>query len=142
MPETPEELWARAAGALSMPPVEEWETFPFEGAMRPRKLAPPVDREPARAGAGRIECSACNNSDDATSGRTSSGACEASASPRVFPLSYCSRRVSTTQIPGTYQTLGRPACRSFAAIWDDVLPPLPEELWRENLKRVATALER
>jgi hypothetical protein len=29
---------------------------------------------------------------------------------------------------------------SFAAIWDDVLPPLPEEIWRENLALVAAAL--
>ena len=29
---------------------------------------------------------------------------------------------------------------SFAAIWDDVLPPLPDELWRENLALVARAL--
>ena len=29
---------------------------------------------------------------------------------------------------------------SFAAIWDDVLPPLPHEIWRENLATVARAL--
>ena len=29
---------------------------------------------------------------------------------------------------------------SFVAIWDDVLPPLPEELWRANLDAVAAAL--
>jgi diadenosine tetraphosphate (Ap4A) HIT family hydrolase len=29
---------------------------------------------------------------------------------------------------------------SFVAIWDDVLPPLPEELWRANLDAVARAL--
>jgi hypothetical protein len=29
---------------------------------------------------------------------------------------------------------------SFAAIWDDVLPPLPEELWRANLAIVAREL--
>ena len=29
MPETPEQLYARAAGSLRMPPVEEWDTFPF-----------------------------------------------------------------------------------------------------------------
>ena len=33
------------------------------------------------------------------------------------------------------QTVG-----SFAAIWDDLLPPLPERLWRENLAAVAAAL--
>lgn len=31
---------------------------------------------------------------------------------------------------------------SFAAIWDDILPPLPGEIWRENLSIVAAALAR
>jgi diadenosine tetraphosphate (Ap4A) HIT family hydrolase len=30
---------------------------------------------------------------------------------------------------------------SFAAIWDDILPPTPEDVWRENLARVARALQ-
>ena len=29
---------------------------------------------------------------------------------------------------------------SFAAIWDDILPPVPEELWRANLAVVAQTL--
>jgi diadenosine tetraphosphate (Ap4A) HIT family hydrolase len=29
---------------------------------------------------------------------------------------------------------------SFAAIWDDILPPLPEEIWRANLATVAAAM--
>ena len=29
---------------------------------------------------------------------------------------------------------------SFAAIWDDILPPLPEEVWRENVEIVRAAL--
>jgi hypothetical protein len=29
---------------------------------------------------------------------------------------------------------------SFAAIWDDVLPATPEDLWRANLDLVVTAL--
>ena len=31
---------------------------------------------------------------------------------------------------------------SFAAIWDDVLPPLPEDVWRANLEIVRAALNR
>ena len=31
---------------------------------------------------------------------------------------------------------------SFAAIWDDVLPPLPEDVWRANLDIVARELRR
>jgi diadenosine tetraphosphate (Ap4A) HIT family hydrolase len=29
---------------------------------------------------------------------------------------------------------------SFATIWDDVLPPTPQDVWRDNLDRVARAL--
>ena len=42
MPETPEEFWERVHGALSTPPLEEWESWPFDGDVRPRRLAPPV----------------------------------------------------------------------------------------------------
>jgi hypothetical protein len=31
---------------------------------------------------------------------------------------------------------------SFAAIWDDVLPPTPEEVWSANLEIVRAELER
>jgi diadenosine tetraphosphate (Ap4A) HIT family hydrolase len=30
---------------------------------------------------------------------------------------------------------------SFAAIWNDILPPLPEDIWRENLAAVKAALD-
>jgi hypothetical protein len=30
---------------------------------------------------------------------------------------------------------------SFAAIWDDVLPPTPEDIWHGNLDAVVGALE-
>jgi hypothetical protein len=41
--------------------------------------------------------------------------------------------------------MGRPARleqvrSSFAAIWDDVLPPLPEDIWRQNLNLVVETL--
>ena len=36
MPETPEELHA----ALRTPPVQEWDTWPFEGEVRPKALDP------------------------------------------------------------------------------------------------------
>ena len=41
--------------------------------------------------------------------------------------------------------MGRPARMmqfrsSFAAIWDDVLPPTPEGVWRENLELLRAAL--
>jgi hypothetical protein len=45
MPETPEQLYERVKDALRMPPMEEWETFPFDGEMRPRALDPLRSRE-------------------------------------------------------------------------------------------------
>jgi hypothetical protein len=64
MPERPEQLYERAANALRMPPVEEWETFPFEGKMRPRALLPPEDKERPRHGEGGVDCRRCAASDD------------------------------------------------------------------------------
>ncbi|HKV88345.1 MAG TPA: hypothetical protein VJT78_10145, partial [Candidatus Dormibacteraeota bacterium] len=64
MPETPEELYARTAGALRMPPVETWDTFPFDGEMHPRALRPPVDAEPTRDGHGGVDCRACAAPDE------------------------------------------------------------------------------
>jgi hypothetical protein len=29
---------------------------------------------------------------------------------------------------------------SFAAVWDDIVPPIPEEIWRENLDAVVASL--
>ena len=59
MPETPEELYARTKDALRMPPVEEWEQWPFEGALRPRELRPPEERERPRFGEGGVDCGRC-----------------------------------------------------------------------------------
>ena len=56
VPETPEErLYARAAGALRMPPVETWDTFPFDGELAPRGAAAALSaqEEPRRGAGGR-----------------------------------------------------------------------------------------
>jgi len=63
MPETPEELHRRVAGALRTPPVHEWDSWPFEGELRPRELRPP-DPEPQITGAGGVDCPACTKPDD------------------------------------------------------------------------------
>ena len=65
MPETPEEFYARAADSLRIPPVEEWDTWPFEGPVRPRALEQPVEREKPRFGEGGVDCGRCAASDDA-----------------------------------------------------------------------------
>nr|WP_285551600.1 hypothetical protein [Actinoplanes regularis] len=48
-----------------MPDFTRWPSFPFEGDMRVKKLAPPVEVEPPRSGEDGSECVACGTSDDA-----------------------------------------------------------------------------
>ena len=188
MPETPEQLWERAAGALRMPPVHEWETFPFDGEMRPRPLQPPAGREAPRHGAGGVDCSPCTASDDEylwTNERWRLYAFdrptglpvivlleprEHYAEPGDLPdelaaelgilLARIERAVRAVGEIGRVHVcrwgdgsehlhwwfMARPArvpqlIGSFAAIWDDVLPPLPEEVWRANIAAVARALD-
>jgi len=62
MPENAQELYARAVDALISPPVQEWDTWPFEGPVTPRTLRPPGD-ELHREGEGGIGCSACEKPD-------------------------------------------------------------------------------
>lgn len=187
MPETPEELYARAASALRMPPLEEWETFPFEGEMRPRPLQQPVEVERARHGEGGVDCGRCAASDDGylwTGERWRLYALdrptglpvivlleprEHFAEPGDLPdelaaelgvmLARIERSVRAVGEIGRVHVcrwgdggehlhwwfMARPArlpqlIGSFAAIWDDVLPPLPEKVWRENLAAVKAAL--
>jgi diadenosine tetraphosphate (Ap4A) HIT family hydrolase len=187
VPETAEELYARAAGALRMPPVEEWETFPFEGELRPRRLEPPVERERPRAGEGGVDCQRCAATDDNylwTSERWRLWAFpeptglpvivlleprEHYADPGDLPdelaaelgvlLARVERAVRAVGEIGRVHVcrwgdgsehlhwwfMARPAripqlVGSFAAIWDDVLPPVPEDVWRANLAAVAEAL--
>jgi len=62
MPENAEELYARAVDALLSPPVEEWDTWPFEGPVTPRALARPGE-EVHREGEDGVDCSACAKPD-------------------------------------------------------------------------------
>jgi hypothetical protein len=48
-----------------LPDFTRWPSFPFEGDMRVKRLAPPVDVEPPRSGEDASECVACNTPDDA-----------------------------------------------------------------------------
>lgn len=74
MAESPEELYARivaavgADGRVPMSPVHEWDMFPWElvgGRLVPKVLQPPMDAEPARSGAGGVDCHLCDGSGDA-----------------------------------------------------------------------------
>ncbi len=62
MPEDADELYRRAVNALQMPPVEDWDSWPFEGELRPRTLRPP-EPEPVIAGTGGVDCQACTSPD-------------------------------------------------------------------------------
>jgi diadenosine tetraphosphate (Ap4A) HIT family hydrolase len=188
MPETPEQLWTRAKDALRMPPVEEWETWPFEGELRPRALEPPAEEDTPRRGVGGVDCWACTASDDeflwtderwrlvASDGEHALPVVallmprEHFAEPGDLPdelaanlgilLARIERAVRSVGEIGRVHVcrwgdggehlhwwfMARPArlsqlTGSFAAIWDDVLPPLPEELRLENLAALKAALE-
>ncbi len=187
MPESPEQLYERVAGGLIMPPVEEWETFPFEGEMLPRALRAPAALDAPRRGAGGVDCDSCAAPDGDfiwTSERwrlrglrRPSGLPvvvlleprqhfadpgdlpDALASELGLLLARIERAVRSVGEIGRVHVcrwgdgsehlhwwfMARPArlpqlSGSFAAIWDDVLPPLPEDLWRANLDRVAREL--
>src|SRR5688500_5426413 len=62
MPETPEQLHTRALGALRTPPVQQWDTWPFEGEVSPKPLAP-LTPEPAIHGQGEVDCRRCAKPD-------------------------------------------------------------------------------
>jgi diadenosine tetraphosphate (Ap4A) HIT family hydrolase len=186
VPETPEQLYERACDALNRPPLEEWDSFPFEGEMRVRTLLPPVDREPPRVGEDGVDCPRCARPDDAYLWTNEhwrlAGLPKPSGLPVVVLLetrAHCDigdlpeERAAELgplllRVERAVRSVGEIArvhvCRwgdgsehlhwwfmarptrmpqligSFAAIWDDVLPPLPEEVWRANLGAVAQAM--
>lgn len=74
MAESAEELHARIVakvgedGRLPMPPVHEWEMFPWElvdGQLVPKVVRAPLTEEPPRAGAGGVDCFLCDGSGEA-----------------------------------------------------------------------------
>ena len=188
MPESPEQLWERVHDALRRPPVEEWETFPFGGELRPRALEPPVAEERPRFGEGGVDCARCAADDseyfwtnerwrlytfDRPTGLPVVCLLEPRAhyaEPGDLPdelaaelgvlLARIERAVRAVDGIGRVHVcrwgdggehlhwwfMARPArirqlIGSFAAIWDDILPPVPEETWRESLELVRRALD-
>ena len=185
MPETPEELHARAAGALRTPPVGEWDTWPFEGEVRPKSLEP-LTPEPAIRGQGGVDCPACTKPDSDylwASERWRVMPLEPNGLPVVVILEPREHFAGPAELPEElareqgvmlgrveravravggiarvhigrwgegaehlhWWFIGRPEGfgqlrSSFAEIWDEVLPPTPEDVWRDNLDRVAGAL--
>jgi len=187
MPETPEQLYARVAGSLRMPPVEEWETFPFDGEMRPRVLRPPEEVERPRFGEGGVDCGRCAAPDESYLWTNENWRLWAFDKPTGLPFVVLLESRAHYGEPGDLPDelaadLGVLVCRiereiralghigrvhvcrwgdggehlhwwfmarparipqligSFAAIWDDILPPVPEEIWRADLAALADAL--
>lgn len=188
MPETPEELHKRAAGSLRMPPVAEWDTFPFEGDLRPRPLLAPLDREPPREGKGGEDCQSCDSADSdylwTNEHWRLRPLSEPSGLPLVVLLESRAHYAEPSDLPDhlagelgkliaridaailSIEGIGRVhICRwgdggehlhwwflarparlgqllgSFAAIWDDILPPTPREIWDDNLSQLRRHLE-
>ena len=170
-----------------MPPVHEWETFPFDGDLRPRALEPPVEAERPRHGEGGVDCGRCATPDDdymwtherwrltaihQPTGLPFVGLLEPRAhyaEPGDLPDDLAAEQgIMLTRVERAVREIGdigrvhvcrwgdgsehlhwwfmaRPAripqlIGSFAAIWDDILPPLPDAVWRENIAIVARAL--
>jgi hypothetical protein len=187
MPESPEELYERVKDSLRMPPVEEWDTFPFDGDMRPRTLLPPIERELPRFGEGGADCRRCQATDDEyiwTSERWRLMPFGPTGLPVVVLLEPRAHFADPGDLPVELAAelgvlLGRierairsvgeigrvHVCRwgdgsehlhwwfmarparipqligSFAAIWDDILPPVPEDIWRADIEAVVAALD-
>jgi diadenosine tetraphosphate (Ap4A) HIT family hydrolase len=185
VPETPEQLYARVAGSLRMPPVEEWDSFPFDGEMQPRALRPPED-EPRRHGEGGVDCSRCAAGDREyfwTDERWRARGLGPTGLPAVVMLEPRAHYAEPGDLPDDLAAelgvqlarieravraiphvgrvhvcrwgdggehlhwwfMARPAglpqlIGSFAAIWDDILEPLPEDVWRDNLAIVEREL--
>jgi hypothetical protein len=185
MPETPDELYARAAGDLRVPPLEQWDTWPFEGEVTPKALQPPSP-EPVLTGAGGVECPACGKPDTDyvwTTERWRLRAFEPGGLPLMLLLEprlhvagpaglpddlAAEQGVLLGRIERAILSIGgigkvhigrwgegaehlhwwfiaRPEGfgqlrSSFAEIWSDVLPPTPEDVWRENVAQAVAAL--
>ena len=188
MPETPEELWRRVHQDLRVPPVEEWDTWPFEGRPDVRPLEPPVERERPRFGEGGVDCRRCAAPDEDYLWANERWRLFALEQPSGLPVVVLLEPREHFAEPGdlpdelaselglmlvrverairSLGELGRVhVCRwgdggehlhwwfmarparlpqligSFAAIWDDILPPTPEEIWRADLAALRAALE-
>jgi len=188
VPETPEQFWERAHGALRTPPVEEWDSWPFVGSVTPRELERPVAAEPARHGEGGVDCRECASGADGALWSNDHWYVRPLSEPSGLPcvvLLMTRAHVDFTDldddhaaelgplllkihravmsVPGVGNVHvgrwgeGSAHCHiwflarharmtqlrsSFAAIWDDVLPPTPEDVWQANLEHVRAELNR
>ncbi len=192
MAESPEDLVARAIagadrdGRLAIPPVADWDTFPFEGDIRVRPFRPEVTDEEPRRGEYGVDCWRCEHDLEGAIWSDDHWLVSSLEKPSGLPvvvllfprahhdiddlpigladeLGMMIQRVESAvrevgdigrvhisrwgdgsaHLHWWFQArpAGVPQLRgSFAAIWDDILPPLPERVWTENLAIVARAL--
>jgi diadenosine tetraphosphate (Ap4A) HIT family hydrolase len=186
VPETPEEFWERARDDVRVPPVDEWESWPFDGDLRVRELAPPVEAERPRNGVDGVDCWQCAHGEEGLLWSNEHWTVRSFDKPSGLPavvLLETREHVDFTDldderaselgplllkvqhavlaVPGVGNVhvgrwgegsehchiwfMARPARMeqfrsSFAAIWDDVLAPVPEKIWRANLEIIRQAL--
>jgi diadenosine tetraphosphate (Ap4A) HIT family hydrolase len=187
MPETPQQFYARAKDALRVPPLGEWDTWPFVGELRPKELEPPAE-ERRLEGQGAVDCRACTRADSeclwANERWRLTALPEAHGLPVVVLLEPRDHYASPAELPDDlareqglvigmveravmsvggiervhigrwgegaehlhWWFLARPAgmrqlASSFALVWDDVLPPTPQDVWDENLALVTRSLQ-
>jgi hypothetical protein len=196
MPESAEEIYARiqdavgADGRLPMPPVGDWDVFPWEvvdGALVPKVLRPPyAGDEPPRRGAGGVDCFQCagdgtairiwendrwklthperpgglmlmwlvakehqdfaDMSDELAGefGRLSTWLCRiVERMPHIGRVHVCRWGDGSEHLHVWF--VARPArlpniLGSMTVEWEEMLPPLPEDVWREDLRHVATRM--
>jgi diadenosine tetraphosphate (Ap4A) HIT family hydrolase len=192
MPETPEELFTRAAaaagpdGRLPVAPAAAWDIFPFElDGLTVKRLEPPVLPEPPREGEGGRACSGCDRRDEGI-WRNERWRLAAPGEPDGLPATLlllprehhdlgdlpddlaAELGMLTVRLDRAMRSLdgvarvhvnkwgdggshlhvwflARPAGfgqlrGTCLALWNDILPPIPEAVWRDNLRLVGTAL--
>jgi diadenosine tetraphosphate (Ap4A) HIT family hydrolase len=186
VPESPEQFWERTNGGLRVPPVDEWDTWPFDGALAVRPLESPVEAEDARRGAGGVDCWRCSHGDETALWSNENWCVTPLGRPTGLPavvILETREHYDFHELPDALQVelgpllvkvqravyavgeignvhvcrwgdgsehfhmwfMARPAripqlIGSFAAIWDDVLPPLPVDVWQSNLEIVRQEL--
>ncbi|MEV6489158.1 hypothetical protein AB0M20_11100 [Actinoplanes sp. NPDC051633] len=169
-----------------MPDFTRWPSFPFEGDLRVKDLAPPVAVEPPRSGEDAAECVACNTSDDAYIWFSERWRVRAMDRPTGLPMVLileCRSHLDLGDLPNMLAAelgvmtvrlerairsldgvarvhvnrwgdgsahlhmwfLARPYGRlqlrgTFLSLWDDILPTISEQQWRENMALVAAWL--
>jgi diadenosine tetraphosphate (Ap4A) HIT family hydrolase len=169
-----------------LPDFVRWPSFPFEGAMRVKPLAAPVEVEPPRSGEDATDCIACGTPDDSYIWVSDRWRVRAMDRPTGLPMVLileCRSHLDLGDLPNLLAAelgvmtvrlerairsldgvarvhvnrwgdgaahlhmwfLARPHGRlqlrgTFLSLWDDILPVIPEQQWRENLALVAAWL--